>query len=301
MTDLQLISLAGFLVVVATLYVGIRLILFAIGRMTGSLRDGSLGTLASTYTRPIRRWLESRVPRLYGFAARRTDPRRFTGLPLTLMIAAALYAGALFVGLLQDVLAQSAIVHIDQSLNEALAPLREGPFLTVFIWITDLASGPTLAAVAMVATGFLWALRHPDFIAPLWVSFLGSQATTYIGKYLVARPRPEFIEAAHANFASFPSGHTAGGVAVYGFIAYAVARDLPLVRQRFEVAFWSGILILLIAMSRMLLSVHFLSDVLAGLLVGGFWLLVAFALREWMRGRMDAREAGTYLPARHER
>ena len=42
-------------------------------------------------------------------------------------------------------------------------------------------------------------------------------------------------------------------------------------------------LVALIAASRMVLSVHFASDILAGLLVGGFWLLAGFTLTEWLR------------------
>jgi undecaprenyl-diphosphatase len=46
------------------------------------------------------------------------------------------------------------------------------------------------------------------------------------------------------------------------------------------------VLIALVGFSRMFLSVHYLSDVLAGFLVGGFWLLVGVALTEWLRGRV---------------
>jgi undecaprenyl-diphosphatase len=74
---------------------------------------------------------------------------------------------------------------------------------------------------------------------------------------------------------------------LYGFLAYAIARGLqPLGgRAQFEVVFWATLLILFIGFSRLFLGVHYLSDVLAGLLVGGFWLLVGFALSEWGRSR----------------
>jgi hypothetical protein len=46
----------------------------------------------------------------------------------------------------------------------------------------------------------------------------------------------------------------------------------------------SGALILLIGFSRIYLSAHYLTDVAAGFLVGGFWLVVAFTAAEWTRG-----------------
>ena len=50
-------------------------------------------------------------------------------------------------------------------------------------------------------------------------------------------------------------------------------------------AFWSLVLIALVSFSRIFLGVHFASDVAAGLLVGSFWLLVAFTLAEYLRQR----------------
>ncbi|NBB99831.1 MAG: phosphatase PAP2 family protein, partial [Bacteroidetes bacterium] len=70
-------------------------------------------------------------------------------------------------------------------------------------------------------------------------------------------------------------------MAVYGFIAYIVCRAEGMAAwQRFEVAYWTAVLISVIGFSRMFLGVHYASDVAAGLLVGGFWLLVGFAFAE---------------------
>ncbi len=81
-------------------------------------------------------------------------------------------------------------------------------------------------------------------------------------------------------------------MAVYGFLAYAITRDLSGWRPRFEAAFWSAVLIIIIGFSRMYLSAHYLTDVVAGFLVGGFWLLVAFAIAEWRVGS-HKRHSGT--------
>ena len=113
----------------------------------------------------------------------------------------------------------------------------------------------------------------------------GSQLTTWIGKYAIARPRPEFILGVQAVSPSFPSAHATGSCAVYGFIAYALVRHVKHARRRFEVSYWTAVLVLLIAFSRVFLGVHFLSDVTAGLVVGGFWLLVGVALAEVMARR----------------
>lgn len=235
-------------------------------------------------THPLRARLADRFPRLYAALRARLAPHDFTGLPLTLLIAAACYLAALFGGLIEEVLEKSTLVRIDAAVNNAFAAYRTRSLVTIFSWITALGAGPAICAAAIIATGFLWAHRRPGFILPLWVTFLGSQATTYIGKFAIGRVRPEFLTDIVAVTPSFPSGHTTAATAVYGFLAYAIARDLPTARQRFEVSFWTAALVLVIGFSRMFLSVHFFSDVLSGLLVGGFWLIVGFTLSEWTRG-----------------
>lgn len=240
---------------------------------------------AWAHRHPLRAYVAERWPRLYSAIRARLDPHAFAGLPLTLMAAAALYIATLLGGLIEGILEKEPIVRVDLAVQHALGIYRVAPLIDIFLWITALGAGPAICAAALIATGFLWGHRRPAFILPLWVTFLGSQATAYLGKFALARTRPEFIAAASAVTPSFPSGHTTSATAVYGFLAYAIARDLPSARQRFELAYWTAILVLLVGFSRLFLSVHYLSDVLGGLLVGGFWLLVGFALVEWQRAR----------------
>lgn len=226
---------------------------------------------------------EVAFPRTATFVRARLATERFTGLPLTLVIIAALYLAALFGGLVEELFEADELVRFDHWLNQQLAVLRTDELISLFTWITDLGGSATLVAVALVTTGLLWGHGHGYMIAPLWLTLIGSQITTYTGKYMIARPRPEFITDVVATSPSFPSGHSTSAMAVYGFMAYIIARYLSGVRLRFEVIYWAAILIGLIGFSRMLLSVHYVSDVVAGFLVGGFWLLLGFALAEHRR------------------
>ena len=237
---------------------------------------------------PWRSRFAERHPRFDAVLRARLTPRAFTGLPLTLLIVGAAYAVALLVGLVEELREADELVRFDSAVETFLTPYRVASLIEVARWITVLGAAPALTAVAAVATGFLWADRRPGFILPLWFAFLGAEATTWIGKYAIGRVRPSFIEAVAANSPSFPSGHATGAMAVFGFLAYALARDLDRPRACFEVVFWTAVLIALIGFSRVFLGVHFLSDVASGFLVGGFWLLVGVALVEWRRWRPQA-------------
>ncbi len=234
------------------------------------------------------------------FQARLT-PSRYTGLHLTLIVIASLYIVALFGGLVEELLEANELVRFDEGINQRIGPLRTDGMITVFIWITDLGGSAALVAVALVTTGLLWAHRRRNMIAPLWLTILGSQITTYAGKYVLARQRPEFVSEVVAVTPSFPSGHATSAMAVYGFIAYIVARDLVTTRQRFEMIYWTAVLIGLIGFSRMLLGLHYASDVAAGFLVGGFWLLLGFALAEHKQHQYQTANRGIHrTDSRHQ-
>ncbi len=225
-------------------------------------------------------WFSRRYPKTSHWLEARLTTRHFSGLLLTLMVLAMLYLLLLFGGLVEELLEAEELIRVDQWINQQLAQIRTDETLLVFAWITDLAGSPALLAVAVVSTGVLWAHRQISYIAPLWLTVMGSQLMTYSGKFLLQRQRPESVTEIIEITPSFPSGHATSALAVYGFMAYVISRELNTARQRFELVFWAAVLILLIGFSRMVLSVHYASDIAAGFLVGSFWLLMGIAIAE---------------------
>lgn len=270
-------ALVLFMLLARVLAWGVRLALEAAVAKLPLLAE----TRAWARLRPLQAWLRLRHPRAFAAFAARFSPRRFSGLPLTLFVLAALYVAGLLGGLTEEVMEAGAVLRFDQAVNAHLAAFRVPPLIGIFRWITALGTGPALTAVSITASLFLWADGRRGYILPLWVTFLGAQATTWSGKYVIARHRPEFIPGVTEASPSFPSGHATASMALFGFLAYALARDLQERRPRFEVGFWAAMFILLIGFSRVFLSLHFTTDVLAGFMVGGFWLLVGLAIREW--------------------
>ena len=275
------LAVTATLVVVLLLHEGARYTSRLILNLAQRLPTTVTSSRAWTRSQVVRSRLVERYPTLFDFIFSRIDPRQSTGLPLTLMIVAVLYVAALFSGLTEDILEAEGTIHVDNLLNAAFAPWRVEPLVSAFLWITALGSSPSVVASVIIATGFLWSQRRFRIIAALWITCLGAVATTSIGKLLIGRHRPPTELDVTVVTSSFPSGHATAAMAVFGFLAYAIARALPTIRERFEVAFWTGILILLIGFSRIFLGVHYVTDVVGGFLVGGFWLLIGFAIAEW--------------------
>jgi len=96
-------------------------------------------------------------------------------------------------------------------------------------------------------------------------------------KELIRRSRPVLAHpVAHAHGFSFPSGHALGSAALYASIAVVLGPRVP-----FAARLALGVLPpLVVAGTRVLLGVHFPSDVIAGLFCGwAIALLLAAALR----------------------
>jgi len=133
---------------------------------------------------------------------------------------------------------------------------------------------------AVVALWLLWQRQGLQLLA--WVmATAGAGLWVRTLKPLVGRDRPLGGLVQESGF-SFPSGHSAGTAAVFGMLAWLAVRRLPAHQQR-----WAVVVAAMLAgstgVSRVLLSVHYASDVLAGLLLGLAWV----ALVVWVADRME--------------
>jgi undecaprenyl-diphosphatase len=180
-----------------------------------------------------------------------------------------------FVALAWAVVGTDAVTAFDQHANAAFGPWRVEPWLAVFLWITELGTGAARIAVMATACGLLWAFRRGALLGPMWLGYLGSEATVGAAKYLLDRHRPDFTTSARALSPSFPSAHAAGSLIVYGLVAWLIAREAATPAGRGAVAAVAAVAALLIGFSRVFLGVHYASDVAGGWLVAALWLLVA--------------------------
>jgi undecaprenyl-diphosphatase len=88
---------------------------------------------------------------------------------------------------------------------------------------------------------------------------------------------------------SFPSGHASGSMLVYGLLAYLIVRNTRSV-WHLPVTLTGAALVVFVGSSRVLLQVHYLSDILAGYACGAVWVggcIAALAAVRW-RGRASA-------------
>jgi len=272
------VLLAGL---VTALY-GARRLALALWRRRASLWEGLVRTAALLRLDAAGKAVTARWPRVGPWLHTRFESRRFSGLPLTALVVLALHLAGLGGELIEELHEDSELQRLDERLHHSLGWLRDARFVALFAWLTAFGDPQSLTAAGLIAGAFLLAHRQHSALMGLVLSVAGSQIATLLGKYMIDRPRPEVVTFVEAATPSFPSGHTTGAMAVYGFIAYAVARSASNSRLRFEVVFAAAAAVALVAMSRVVIGVHYLSDVAAGLVSGAFWVVSGIAIAEWL-------------------
>jgi undecaprenyl-diphosphatase len=134
--------------------------------------------------------------------------------------------------------------------------------------VTHIGAPPAVTLVTAVGAVAAATRRRWDLVVLLVGVRLAELGVNGVTKSLVDRPRPHLMApVAHALGSSFPSGHAAGAAAVYGVVAVVLVRGTN--RQvRMAVISAAAIVIAAVAASRVLLGVHYPSDVTAGILAG---------------------------------
>jgi membrane-associated phospholipid phosphatase len=175
------------------------------------------------------------------------------------------------------------------SLNEVVS--EHHALVTVLQAITDLGGRPiTLWLVIIVVFGLL-IRRQRRLAAYLIVTGAGALMLDPSLKIIVGRLRPVVdVPVASAPGNSFPSGHALGSTVAYGALLLIF---LPVASRRLRAVAISAFaaIVVLVGFTRVALGVHYVSDVLAGWLLGLAWLgVTAHAFQLWRR------EAGQTVP-----
>jgi undecaprenyl-diphosphatase len=132
-------------------------------------------------------------------------------------------------------------------------------------------------ATALVVGWLLWR-SHRRLAGYLASCVTGAYLLSSTGKLVVDRARPVFDDPiSHARGASFPSGHATGSAAFYLALAVILLSLLAWPRRGW-LLLMALVVPLVVAATRVILGVHYVSDVTAGLLIGWGWTAACTAL-----------------------
>jgi undecaprenyl-diphosphatase len=128
--------------------------------------------------------------------------------------------------------------------------------------------------VVLLVAGLLYFQKRWEALV-LVVGFGGAALWVHLAKALLARPRPALVEPGIAlpTDGSFPSAHTTQIVAFALCVVLIVRRLWP--EWQLAALAVAALLIVIVAVSRVYLQVHYPSDVLGGFLLGIGWIALA--------------------------
>jgi membrane-associated phospholipid phosphatase len=229
-----------------------------------------------------REWLE-RTPAVVSNASQFA---RRLGIQALLSAAFAVFASMVFFEIADEIGADEELGQFDRALSDAFSRHASDEQLRTFALITDLGDKAFLVPLVLaVALLLLWR-RHP-LTAAVWVVACALGALLNAGlKEIFERARPEHLHHfATASGWSFPSGHSSGSIIVYGLLGYLAVLHTPK-SVHIPAAAIAMMLVVCVGSSRVILQVHYFSDVLAGYAFGASWVAAWIAGLEMRRVRV---------------
>lgn len=212
---------------------------------------------------------------------------RRLGVQVLVSMAVAVTACIGFVEIADEIGADEDLGQFDVALSAALSRNAGDDQLRIFATLTDLGDKRFLILLSG-AIALMLLVRRQWFLGAAWAAATaaGGLLNTAL-KAIFERSRPQWLhDFAAADGWSFPSGHSSGATIVYGLLAYLVVIHLPK-RFHLPVAALAMMLIVCVGFSRVILQVHYFSDVLGGYAFGAAWVAAWVAGLETFRRRQQ--------------
>lgn len=212
---------------------------------------------------------------------------RYLGVQAVLSIVVCIAAFAAFFGIADEIEVDEDLARFDIALAESLRAHVSPATLAFFSNLTRLGDSAVLIGLGSLVA-FVFLLRRQWLHAGAWIvaTSLGG-ALNWVLKALFERSRPAHDTlVVTATGWSFPSGHASGSLLVYGLLGYFVVRHTP-AAWHIPTALLAVALVVFVGFSRVILQVHYFSDVLAGYTFAAAWVAL------WVAGLEAVRRATT--------
>jgi undecaprenyl-diphosphatase len=198
-----------------------------------------------------------------------------------------------FTALATDLRLQGPVTRADIPINAWFHLHARPAFTALASAVSQLHSTPGILLMALAAALALAYHRQTQWLPVLAVSVPGGLVLNWLVKHAFQRARPAFDPpAATLASYSFPSGHAAGATVWWGFVLLVWFAWEQRPGRRAAACVIAITMILLTGLSRMVLGLHYLSDVLAAMAEGAAWMVLCVAACQ----RLPARSRREHAP-----
>jgi membrane protein DedA with SNARE-associated domain/membrane-associated phospholipid phosphatase len=219
-----------------------------------------------------------RHPHLGGISTALLDPRQPESRALFILAAVLVAFAWLFFTLIWTTVGDAAPAPFDMTVYHLMEGLRTPWADRLMVLLKKLGDIHVYLPVALAALAWLAWRDNLGAAAHLAAAVGFGALLTLTLQVSHTIPRPiDLYENTAAD--SFPSGHLAMALMVYGFLAVLVGREITGLRAWLPYMV-AGVLIAAVGLGRLYLGLHWISDMAAGVIVGLAWLvLLAVAYR----------------------
>jgi undecaprenyl-diphosphatase len=165
--------------------------------------------------------------------------------------------------------------------------LRTTTGLAIASAVSRIGTVPIMSALALVLVLTLFRDEWRAVVAGWTLVMAGGKLVEAVLKLTFHRHRPiGALHYLHGTSYSYPSGHSMGSMIGYGLLAYLVLMRVRRPAGRAAVTAVAALVILAVGLSRLVLAVHFFTDVVGGYAAGAVWLALSIAAVEAARERV---------------
>jgi undecaprenyl-diphosphatase len=212
-----------------------------------------------------------RHPRLFAFTRSRLDPNSATGLLLSAAIVVFVVGSVAVAIVLVMIHTNSGFARLDRSVS-LFGAHHATALSTRFLRIYTQLGGALVIVPLAVIVAIVETIRQRSFAIITFLTLVvgGQFLVANVIKSIVGRARPDFDQLTGFSGPSFPSGHAVASAACLAAFALVIGRRRSL-KLRAVLAGLAVGLATGIACCRVMLGVHWLTDVLGGLALGWAW------------------------------
>lgn len=213
-------------------------------------------------------------PKLWLFFTGHAARREYLALHLAIGFVVSIATIGVFGAITEDVVETSPLTRFDDSIASRLNRLLAPATLRALSLFSALGSRSAMTAVFVVGAIVL-AFRRLGLALAAWcAAFVGGALLDRALRVVIRRSALPFAEQVLAEWSTgIVSGHLLGVIVGYGMVAYLLVGLTRRVRTRATIVTTCVLFISAIAIARLYLGVHYVSDEFAGLAAGLIWLM----------------------------